>query len=112
MKDLQPHIVRQRLLIETNLDHAPGPTEIYEFASELADILNMTRLEDSILKYHQNYGWCCWTPWVESGSMLYTFEKEKFVTLYIDTCKPFDVDKCLNFIREFFSPLELEYKEI
>jgi len=112
MKDLQPDIFRQRLIIEANLDHNPGPTEIYEFLKDLSVELDMILIRDPIIEHHLDWGWCGWGNWVTSGVMFYTYEKQKFITIDIYTCKSFTPFKCIDFVTTFFSPLSIEHKEV
>lgn len=112
MKNLHPEITRQRLVIEFDVDHNPGTTEIYEFLKNLSKTLNMTPTGEPILEHHENYGWCAHMNWIESGVSLYTYYQFNFLTVDIYTCKKFDVNDCINFVKEFFSPLEIVWKEI
>ena len=60
----------------------------------------------------ERYAGCeAWVMWAESGTQLCIWEKKtKRVTVYMFTCKGFDVEKVLQYIKDWFTCTDYEYK--
>lgn len=114
MKDLAPQIKRQRLIIEATTKDAIAPTLMYEYLYGISKVLDMTPYSSPSFSLHEDYGWCAHMHWVESGISLYTWKNEDpiFFTIDIYTCKPFKVEKAIDYTKIFFNCQDIEHKEV
>lgn len=121
MKNLEPHIFRQRLVMEGRYTGSIDRARVKHFLISLAAKLQMTihpDLPEPIVTsatgksspIHDGFEGVIF--WVESGAVVYVWERFKFLTVDIYTCKPFDVSVALQFTKEFFSITESEYEEV
>jgi S-adenosylmethionine/arginine decarboxylase-like enzyme len=121
MKDIEPQIYRQRLVIEARYTIEVNRDVVKEYLIGLAKELGMTlhpSLPEPIITsatgksnpIHDGYEGI--VIWLESGASLYIWERSKFLTTDIYTCKPFDAKKAVDFVAKFFQTSELEYSEI
>jgi len=118
MKDLAPNIYRQRLVIEGLYTTEINPSKLRKFMKNLSTQLGMTIIYGPIVKnlaaninpIHK--GFECILIWAESGTSVYTWENKNFFTVDIYTCKRFDVNTTVNFIRNFFEAKEIEFKNV
>jgi len=106
-KDLAPHITRQRLVIEGLNEEHLAERFIYEFLIDLSEELDMTMVDIPMIRRVQDYGYCGFMNWIESGCHFYTYAAaaedgdlpiQELFTLDIYTCKKFDPVKCTNFV--------------
>ena len=119
MKDIAPQITRKRLIFEgiyeTNFKFSAET--IKSFLIELSEVLKMTVVHGPLVNnWSQRYnpkkyaGFEAWVMWAESGAQLYVWEKTaKLITVDIFTCKSFDEEKAIDFIKNWFKCKELEY---
>ena len=115
MKNLEPKITRQRLIIEAKYETKITEEDIKNFLLELGKILKMTvDIEPLVKKVDAEiqYGFYGYVHWIESGSHIYTWEKLNFLTIDIYTCKHFFVQDAIDFVKEFFKTKEIVYKEV
>lgn len=114
MKDLAPHIYRQRLVVEgypKSVKHITS-SKIKKYLSQLSDVAGMITLVDPITHRSDKYGEAAWIHWETSGAHFYAWEDPQlFFSVDIYTCKAFDVRKVLDFTRDYFKCKELVYKE-
>lgn len=106
MTNLCPEIFRKRVMLEGFYTIAP-PDELFirDFLNNLSSHLGMRPLTEVLVfspdkhsKLH--HGIAGFIPWVESGCSLYTWEKQKFFTLEIYSCKDFSIQTCHDFVRK------------
>ena len=117
--DYAPDILRQRLVIEG----------IYTFPQiKEIDLIDFLILLSHEMRMHVVYG-----PkvmdlageinpkhaglegimiWAESGVQCYTWEKQKFFTCDIYSCKQFDVEKTVAFVKDFFMAEKITHKSV
>jgi len=118
MKDLAPKIYRQRLIIEGLYTIDPKPSKLKKFMKSLSAELGMTiiygpMVKDLAGKIHPSQkGFECILIWAESGASVYTWEKEKFFTIDIYTCKKFNIKTAINLSKEFFEAKEIVFKSV
>jgi len=116
MKDLAPHIYRQRLLIEGIYSIDVNTDTVLDFFQALLQGLGMTQagapivnLSDGLGK-PENRGIEAFMPLIESGIALYTWESSRFLSLIIYTCKRYDNERACEITREFFQLSDIESK--
>ncbi len=118
MKDLEPQIYRQRLMIEGRYTIEISEDILKQFFEALAEEIGMTLLTKPFffspnIKGHAiHHGIAGFIAWVESGCSIYTWDKFNFFTVDIYTCKQFSVEKAVNFTKNFFRCREIEFMEI
>ena len=116
MKDLAPHIYRQRLLIEGIYDRAISADTVRDFFALLLEKLGMTAAGEPIINESdglgqpENQGIEAFIPLIESGIALYTWDSSSFLSLIIYTCKAYDDAEALAITREFFALSQYECK--
>lgn len=59
----------------------------------------------------ENQGYGAFVPLIDSGISLYVWTSEKFFSVVVYTCKPFDSKQAVASTRDFFSSKEVEYQE-
>ncbi len=114
MKDLEPNITRQRLIIEAKYEREIKEEDLKAFLLELGKVLKMTIDIDPLVKRVEtgvHDGFYGYAHWVESGCHIYTWRKFNFLSVDIYTCKYFSVEKAVDFTKAFFKTKELVYKE-
>jgi len=112
-KNLAPDLVRQRLLIEGTSKEVVGPEEIKSYLLKLAEVTEMEILSGPFAYPAHEVGYGGWIHWVTSGAHFYSYSTDPpLFTVDIYTCKPFAVEKAVEFTREFFGALEIVWKEI
>ena len=112
MKDLAPSIHRQRLIIEGYPEHPITDEQIARYLSQLSKELEMTELLSPVTHRSDLYGWAGWIHWETSGAHFYAWEQPLlFFSVDIYTCKPFGVERAVDFTRRFFSSTETAWKE-
>ncbi len=112
---------RERLVIELTLNSGEHVTQdsVKNYLVELSEALTMTIVMGPIChswakdhKPQQYDGFEALLVWAESGTQLYYWEKEKFLTIDIYTCKSFSITKALEVTRNYFDVNELAYQVI
>lgn len=119
MEDLAPHIVRKRLIIEGKQAKLPyfgddplDERSLKDFLIGLSKVTDMTILNGPVFNYADGYGLAGWVNWKESGAHIYAWEKDRFFSVDIYTCKEFSIDNVLIFVRGFFYDFQIVYKEV
>lgn len=111
-----PEILRQRLIIEgihaTEEIDAAGVRRIL---AGLSRELGMTPISDTVVfspdavsTLHHGVGG--FQPWAESGCSLYTWRAQRLFTLDIYSCKSFETDICLDYVRQVLRPRQIEWR--
>jgi hypothetical protein len=112
-KNLAPHIIRQRLIIEGTCKNLVTSEKIKEYLSKLSDALNMKTLAEPVTNKSEKFGWAGWIHWESSGCHFYAWDKPFPVfSSDIYTCKKFDVETAVKFTKEFFNPIDIVWKEV
>lgn len=110
MRDLAPQIYRQRVLIEGIYHRSVSEAEIAEYFQLLLRELNLRSYTDPFIRSSaalgigkpENQGFEAFIPLIDSGIALYTWEKDKFFSMIIYTCKAYDAAHALRLTQEFF----------
>jgi S-adenosylmethionine/arginine decarboxylase-like enzyme len=111
MQDLAPQILRQRLVIEgisKTIIHERG---MKEYLSNLSIVAGMIELTGPVTHKSEKYGWAGWIHWSTSGAHMYVWDNLNFFSVDIYTCKEFDVQKVIDFTKEFLDAADIVYKE-
>lgn len=112
MRDLAPHIFRQRLVVEARCQRAPDAETIAAYLRELGDELGMRVLADPVTHRSDRYGWAGWVHWENSGAHVYAWDEDRFVSVDIYTCKAFKNEDAVEFTRSYFGAYEIESREL
>ncbi len=108
MRDLAPHIHRQRMVIEGTRSELITPDLIEWYLNRLATVLGMVTLLPAVTHQSDRFGWAGWTHWETSGAHFYAWDEDPaFFSVDIYTCKAFDPDDALAFTKDTFTPLDL-----
>ncbi|MBU2229066.1 S-adenosylmethionine decarboxylase [Patescibacteria group bacterium] len=118
MKDLAPSIYRQRLVIEGLYTIKIKPSMLKKFMKDLSVKLNMTiiygpvvkNLAENINPVHKGYE--CILIWAQSGTQVYTWEKNKFFTVDIYSCVKYDAKMATKFTKDFFEAKQIVSKNV
>lgn len=111
MKDLAPHIFRQRLVIEGTCSQPITDEQIKDYLAKLSSVLKMLTVLAPVTHRSDKFGWAGWIHWETSGAHFYAWDQPLlFFSVDIYTCKSFDVKSAVDFTREYFDAKELEHK--
>ncbi len=108
MDNIAPDITRQRLLIEGYYTVDVDESKVVSFMTELAGQLVLRYYGEPIVHTpggigkHENQGYDAFLSLVDSGISLYVWTNAKFFACVLFTCKRFDTDEAVSFVREFF----------
>ena len=112
-KNLAPYLVRQRVVIEGTTERIVEPEEMKAYLVELAKVTNMEVIAGPYVYSAHEMGYGGWIHWKSSGAHFYSYPTFKpLFTVDIYTCKPFSVEKVVEFTKKYFSALEIVWKEI
>jgi|SRR3989344_3797527 len=116
MKNIETRVHRQRLIIEARYSIDINKETVRNYLLELANELQMHIYipEPIILSatghgkpIHDGYEGVIF--WVESGAVIYIWERLKFLTVDIYSCKPFNNEKAIEFTKNLFKLTEIEF---
>jgi S-adenosylmethionine decarboxylase len=113
MKDLAPHITRQRLLIEGFYKIDVDEGVIKEFYKKLTGALGARTYGPPVIHHtggvgkEVNQGYDCFVPLIDSGIYLGVWVNEKFLSMVIYTCKKFNVKKAVKVTKDFWKIKEV-----
>jgi S-adenosylmethionine decarboxylase len=111
-----PDILRQRLIVEglygvAEIDDAT----VRELLAGLSAHLGMTPIADTLVfspdtvsDLHHGIGG--YQAWAESGCAFYTWRDRRLFTLDIYSCRGFDVENCLAFVRRELQSKEFDWR--
>jgi S-adenosylmethionine decarboxylase len=108
MKDLAPHITRQRLLIEGFYKINVDEKVIKDFYKKLTRSLELRTYSKPIIynpsgKGKQaNQGYDCFVPLIDSGIYLGIWTNDNFLSMVIYTCKKFSPSKAIKITKDFW----------
>lgn len=120
MKNIEPRICRQRIVIEARYSKNVRISEkkIAKFLVKFAKELEMTRITEPFLfspnklNHPIHHGIAGFTAWATSGCAVYTWDNYHFLTVETYTCKPFLIEKAVEFVKKFFKCTEIEFFEV
>jgi hypothetical protein len=109
MRNIAPDIYRQRLLVEGYYTIAVNADIVGRFLKELASTLNLRTYGEPIvfspssgMGKEENAGYDAFVPLIDSGISAYIWTKQKFFSVMLYTCKGFDEEEAVDFMRLFF----------
>ncbi len=117
--NLAPEIFRKRLIIEGKYTAEITSAQFVEdFLSDLSREMEMTIIAGPFISsatgkailLHDGFEGSL--VWAESGANTYIWSNSKFCTVDIYSCKDFDSEKAINFVRERFGIESFSYFEI
>ena len=112
-KNLAPNLVRQRILIEGTTKAIVEPEQIKAYLWELSKVVQMKVLSDPMAYPADDMGYGGWIHWVTSGAHFYSYPTDPpLFTVDAYTCKPFSVEKAVDFTKEYLQAIELVWKEV
>ena len=118
MKNICPEIFRQRLIVEGKYTNKPTRADVKKFLVALSKKLKMTIIYGPVIKNvagdfnPKHKGLEVVLIWAESGASLYIWDRLKFFTFDIYTCKKFDPEIAVAFTKNFFEAKEIVYKNV
>ncbi len=114
MKNLAPHITRQRLLIEGFFDRTVHEETIRQYFKQITTDLSLRMYGEPIIfspsgqGKEENQGYDAFVPLIDSGISLYIWSNAKFFSVVIYTCKSFDEGIALQSTQGFFKSTKIE----
>ena len=116
MKNIAPDILRQRLLIEAYYQNDIDKKRTETFLLELPKHLDLKTYGHPTVhvtgEVGANEGYDGFIPLVDSGISVYIWTSKKFMSTILYTCKKFDVDRTIEFIKQYFDTTdEIVWKE-
>lgn len=120
MKDLEPKVFRQRLVIEGHFAIDADGETIRTYLNKLSKVLKMRifagpfswppdKWTNPEVELHELNAFVAWT---ESGCHVYAWRFCKFFTADIYSCKEFDAEEVIKFTKDFFKSEDLVYEKI
>jgi S-adenosylmethionine decarboxylase len=120
MKNLEPSIYRQRLIIEGHYQIQADGDSIRNYLNQLSKELSMRifsgpyswppdQWDNPEVQLHELNGFVAWT---ESGCHVYAWRTCRFFTSDIYSCKPFDVEQVVAFTKKFFDSPDIVHTAI
>jgi S-adenosylmethionine decarboxylase len=114
MRDLAPHVVRQRLLIEGLYTIDVSRQQVADYLTGLADRLGLRAYGEPVIhspaglgKVH-NQGFDAFLPLIDSGISVYVWSSARFFAVVLFTCKRFDAAAAVEFTRRYFGASDVE----
>jgi len=120
MKNLEPKIYRQRLVIEGHYQRKMDEEVLREYLKKLSDICGMKifagpyswppdPLDNPKVTLTELNGFVAWT---KSGCHAYVFRFCKFFTVDIYSCATFNTKVVVAFTKKFFTSKDIVHKKI
>jgi S-adenosylmethionine decarboxylase len=109
MEDIAPDILRQRLLIEAyyqaDIDQVRTENYLVEVAKHLGLRIYAKPIVHVTGDVGDNQGFDGFVPLIDSGISVYVWTAKKFVSTVLFTCKEFDVERAVEFVRQYFDTM-------
>ena len=86
----------------------------YEFLDQICVHLKMTKqTQPYIFKTCERTfpgvpGYSGWVPIIESGIQIHTSANNRFISIDVYSCKPFEEQNVIDFVRNWFQPKQIE----
>lgn len=110
MKNIAPHIFRQRLLMEAFYTIEVTQENLSAFLLDLASHLNLRTYGGPAIfspapgmGKEDNQGFDAFLPLIDSGISAYIWSKSKFFSVVLYTCKGFDESAAIAFTKNYFA---------
>lgn len=112
-RNLAPHLVRQRVIIEGTTEKIVEPEQMKGYLSELAKVAKMEPLSRPKAYSAHDMGYGGWIHWRSSGATFYSYPTTPpLFTVDCYTCKPFSVEEVAEFTKKYFNAIDLVWKEV
>ena len=117
-KNLTPNLARQRIIIECTTPEVVGPDQIKDYLVKLSQNVEMKALSEpfaypAVGTDGKFMGFGGWIHWVTSGAHVYSYSTEPpLFTVDAYTCKPFLIERAVQFTRDYFKAMEIVWKNI
>jgi S-adenosylmethionine decarboxylase len=114
MRNLAPHVFRQRLLVEGYYAGDVTRERLTAYLLGVAAHLELkaygepTIYSPAGLGKAENQGFDAFLPLVDSGISAYVWSSARFFSIVLYTCKGFDPQAAAAYTREFFGAAEIE----
>ena len=114
MRNLAPHVFRQRLLIEGFYTTDVTRERIAAYLQGVAGHLGLKAYGEPTIHSPAgigsagNQGFDAFLPLIDSGITAYVWSAAKFFSIVLYTCKGFDEAAAVGYTREFFGAGEVE----
>jgi S-adenosylmethionine decarboxylase len=114
MRDLAPHVFRQRLLLEGLYAGEVTRERLVAYLLGVAAHLDLkaygepTIYSPAGLGKAENQGFDAFLPLIDSGISAYVWAGAKFFSIVLYTCKGFDAQAAVAYTRDFFGAAEVE----
>lgn len=118
MKNIAPHIPRQRLIVEGYFEHKIVKKDIFLFFSGITKELGLRTYGKPVIHATGkqgkaiNQGFDAFVPLIDSGIALYVWGNAGFFSAVIYTCKKFSVRRAVAFAKKFFKAKKCVYQSI
>ena len=115
MKNLAPHLFRQRLLLEGVYRIEVDREVLSRYLQGVANHLGLraygepTIYSPAGLGKAENQGFDAFLPLIDSGISAYIWSSARFFSIVLYTCKGFEVGRALDFTRHFFAAEAVEH---
>jgi len=90
VRNLAPHIKRQRLFFEGKRNAPIGSEQIVDYFLRLSDLLKMRPIGEVVTSFSPDEGWAGWIHWTTSGGEFMAWDEPDgtgFFTVDIYTCR-------------------------
>ncbi|MBS7660230.1 MAG: S-adenosylmethionine decarboxylase [Candidatus Bathyarchaeia archaeon] len=116
-KNLKPEIPRERLIIEGFYEANINEEFLKNFLQGLSETLKMKVIAgpfifspDRFSTLHHGIGG--FMAWAESGVALYSWRDHKFFTIDIYSCKAFNMQQAIEYVKEKLKSPQIVWKKI
>lgn len=112
-KNLTPKILRQRLIIEGTTEKLVGHEQMESYLIALADVAKMKIAGTPVTFTEHERGSAAYINWTSSGCHFYSYPSAPpLFTVDIYSCKVYSVAEIVKFTQNYFSTIEIVWKEI
>ncbi len=112
-KNLQPNLVRQRVIIEALTLEIINPEQMVEYLIALAKFTKMEIIHGPKAYSAHELGYGSWVHWRTSGATVYSYPTAPpLLTVDCYTCKPFNAKQAAEFTAKYFKTTKMVWKEI
>lgn len=114
MRNLAPHIFRQRLLIEGFYTTDVTRERVAAYLHGVAARLGLRAYGEPTIHSpagigkEENQGFDAFLPLIDSGITAYVWSAARFFSIVLYTCKGFDEATAIRYTRDFFGAGEVE----
>jgi len=115
LRNLAPHVFRQRLLIEGFYGIDVTREALARYMAGLSTHLHLEAYGEAVIYSPagrgkaQNQGFDAFLPLIDSGIAAYVWSSARFFSIVVYTCKGFDEAEAMRFTRAFFGAAEVEW---